>query len=65
MYMMSAEPLNDLKTNLESGINQLQNNCQKLSSAKFDKFLKSFNLYINLQIVQDINLILEVCGFYL
>ena len=37
----------------------------KLSSSKFDEFLKKLGQFINLQISQDINLVLKFCGFYL
>ena len=37
----------------------------KLSTSEFDKFLMKFNQILNLQISQDINKILEFCGFYL
>ena len=36
-----------------------------LSTSEFDSFLKHFSQFLNLQISNDINQVLQFCGFYL
>ena len=36
-----------------------------LSTSEFDSFLKYFSQFLNLQIANDINQVLQFCGFYL